>query len=286
MIKKAVVLCGGLGTRFLPISKSVPKEMMPLLDKPIIQVLLEELRDAGIEQVMIILGRGKEALCNHFDRNIEIEQRIKDNIELFKKDQSSLNIVEITYRRCLEPRGTADALNMAKNFIGNDPFVMMFGDEVLFGEKSTTQQLVSAYEKYQQTVIAVQPVDRKEVYKYGICALKEIEKGYYQVTKIVEKPKVEEAPSNISYIGGAILKPDIFDEIPNIKPNAKGEFVLTDGFAKMAQENKIFAKEIIGNRQDMGNKLGFIKANVEAGLLDNEISTELKNFLKSICQRL
>lgn len=282
MIKKAVILCGGLGTRLLPYTKSIPKEMIPILDKPILQILLEELKDAGIEKALIILGRNKECIQNHFDKNIELENALKNKADLLKKAKGTENIIDITYKRCLEPKGTANALESAKDFVGNDTFLMLFGDELMKSKISVIKQLSKAYKKCKNNIISVQKVDKIAAHKYGIIQPLDLGGGLYKVLDFVEKPKESEAPSNISYLGAAILKKQIFDEIKKIAPDKNGFYNITDAYKELIKQEKLYAYEIEGERFDTGNKFGFVKANIAYGLADAEIDKQLKEYIISL----
>lgn len=282
MIKKAVILCGGLGTRLLPYTKSIPKEMLPILDKPILQILLEELKSAGIQSVMIIIGRNKECISNHFDKNIELELALKNNEILLKKLNDTETIMDITYKRCIEPKGTAYALNCAKDWVKNDSFVMLFGDELMKADVSAVKQLLKAYRKCKNNTISVQKVDRKEVYKYGIIDPEDLGGGMYKILDFVEKPKVNEAPSNISYLGAAVFKKEIFDEIKNVQPDKNGCYQIADALKSLIKQDKLYAVEIKGDRFDTGNKFGFVKANIAYGLSDPDINKDLKEYIVSL----
>ena len=288
-VSKAVILCGGLATRFLPISKSIPKEMLPLLDKPVLQIIVEDLVKAGIKDIFILLGRGKECIPNHFDRNIELEQRLieTNKTEMLKVLEHSNNLANIVYRRQDEPRGTGYGVELARSFVGDDPFVFMFGDEVMFCDgQNIVEQLLETFEKENKNVIAVKEVPMSEVYRYGIIEKgKQIEKGY-DVKQIVEKPRVDEAPSNISYIGPAVLMNNVFnalDEMPLIKGKEK---VLTDAFDILAKEGKLCARLVEGERHDIGNKFGFVKANIYACLRDEEYKKDIQELILKLADEI
>ena len=288
-VTKAVVLCGGLATRFLPISKSVPKEMLPLLDKPILQIIVEDLAKAGIKDILVIVGRGKECILNHFDKNVEIEQRLIETNKLdeLAQVQKTYNLANILFKRQLEPKGTGYCVEIAKSFVGDDPFVVMFGDEVMFCEKENAiEQLLQTFEKEQLSTIAVKQVPMEEVYKYGIIQKGDKIEDGYKVEKIVEKPKVSEAPSNISYIGPAVLTNEIFDKLKIMKVEEGKEKILTDAFDLLARENKLCARMIEGDRHDMGNKFGFVKANIYACLNDENYSKDMKNLICELADKL
>ncbi len=287
MIKKAVILCGGNGTRFLPVTKSLPKEMLPLLDKPILQTIVEDLKNAGISDVLIILNKNKDIIKTHFSENKELEMSlIKDNkFSLLEKLKSLNNIANISYAYQNEQLGTGDALLYAKEFAGNGPFLLMYGDEVMFHKsKSMPHQLIECFEKYNKNVISVQFCDKKEVYKYGIIKPQKIDSTTYTVIDLIEKPSIQNAPSNICFLGASVLTHEIFDELEKIKSklNKNSELPLTDALLNLINKNKVIAKLINGRRIDVGNKLGFVKANIYAGLNDPEICNDLKTFLKTI----
>lgn len=287
MIKKAVILCGGMATRFLPISKSIPKEMFPLLDKPILQVLIEDLKKAGIEDVIIVLGRGKECIMRHFDHNIELEQRLKesgklDYLEIATKPNKLVNMY---YTMQDEPKGTGHAIKLVRSFVGKDPFVLLFGDEVMLCDgKNEIEQLIENYNKYKTTVMAVQKCRWEDTYKYGIIKPKTLEDGVYSVLDMVEKPKVEDAPSNIVYLGPAILTSEIFDKLDLCEEVEGKELYLTDAFCKLAKENKLYAQEINGKRFDMGNKFGFVQANIVACLNDENFKKDMKEYILTLAK--
>lgn len=288
-VKKAVVLCGGLATRFLPISKSVPKEMFPILDKPILQVIVEDLAKAGITDIFILVGRGKECILNHFDKNVELEQRLiaTNKLEFLEKVREPNNLANIVYKRQIEPKGTGFGIEQAKSFVGDDPFVLMFGDEVMFcDEKNVVEQLIETYEKEQKNVIAVKEVPMEEVYRYGIIDKGEKIENGYNVKGIVEKPKVEEAPSNISYIGPAILTKDVFPALDKLEVIEGKEKILTEAFAFLCEDDNLCARFIEGDRHDLGNKFGFVRANIYACLRDEEFKDEMKKLIKDLAETL
>lgn len=289
MIKKAVVLCGGLATRFLPISKSIPKEMLPILDKPIMQVVLEDLKQAGITDVLLIIGRNKECIVNHFDRNVELEQRLieTNKMDYLRKVTELNGFMNIYALRQVEPKGTGHCIKMAKAFVDGSPFVLMFGDEVLFNDgKNVVEQLIQNYDKYNKSVIATQSVDRSEVYRYGIISFKDKKDGAFFVDDMVEKPSIEKAPSTESYLGPAILTNDVYTYLDNMVAQQGKELVLTDALRLMAKEDLLMAQNIDGDRHDIGNKFGLVKVNVCAGLKDPEICEDVKKFILETAKKL
>lgn len=285
MINKAVILCGGLATRFLPFSKSVPKEMLPILNKPILQLLIEDLHKAGITQVLIVTSRNKEAITKFFDRNVELENRLIETNKEYLLDSTyyAYKLVDVYIKQQGEVKGTGYGVKLAKNWVGNEPFIMTYGDEILFNNnKNVFEQLIDAYNRNKKTVIAVQKCPKDEVYKYGIIDYdKKIGKDY-TVKRIIEKPKVEDAPNDISYIGPSVITSEIFDEIDKLKVKPNEEIVLTNAFDLLAQKNRVVACEIDGERHDLGNKLGFLKANIYAGLKDKDIKDDLKYYLMNL----
>lgn len=289
MVKKAVILCGGMATRFLPISKSIPKEMLPILDTPVVGRIVNELNDVGVEECLIIIGRNKECLVNYFDRNTEMEQRLKSKKNFAQlKRENTLGHMQICFKRQVNAKGTGHAISLAQNFVGKDPFILMFGDEVVFHENSYAQQLIDVFEKYNQNVVAVKKVDRKECFKYGMMKINE--NG--TLNEIVEKPKLENCPSDICYLGGAVFTHDIMKCIKAICNTQKAilkkqfkcskcminenyyavgkkeitEISITDAINLLAKNNTVRLAEIKGMRVDVGNAVGFVEANIYAGL--------------------
>jgi len=282
MIKKAVVLCGGLATRLLPITKSIPKEMMPVLNKPILHYILEDLVDNGIEDCIIVIGRGKECIENYVDRNVELELRLKENNKLQELDMVNefLDKINITFVRQIDAKGTGYALKRCQHLLKNDNFLLVFGDELMFND-STPKQLISAFNKTQKSTISLKKVPMSDVSKYGIVQVEETKEGL-KVHSIVEKPKVEEAPSNVAILGRYIITPEIFTELEQTTPGAGGEIQLTDALVRLAQKQCIYAYDFIGRRYDVGNKEGFLEATVEFALKREDLRDEFLAYLKSL----
>lgn len=288
MIEKAVILCGGLATRFLPISKSIPKEMMPVLNKPVLQILMEDLKKAGIKEVLIINGRNKETIVRHFDRNFELETILQERgkLDLLEEELYPATMLDIYYKQQMQAKGTGDAVKKAQKWLNNEPFLMMFGDELLFNkDKNIVEQLVESYNQHKTSIIAVQQVPKSEVYRYGIIDINKKVGNDYIINDIIEKPKVEDAPSDISYLGPAILTNEIFNEIDALPIEEGKEIVLTNAFRSLAKCGKIIAREIQGERHDLGNKFGFLKANIYAGLNDSDIKEQTIALLKDIIKK-
>ncbi|MCL2771150.1 MAG: UTP--glucose-1-phosphate uridylyltransferase, partial [Firmicutes bacterium] len=282
-VKKAVVLCGGLASRFLPISKAVAKEMLPILDKPIIHIIVEELKKAGIEEVLIILGRGKSAMEEYFDKNPEIETRLEktNHTSLLEKTKETYNLLPIYFLRQIDARGTGYAFSLAKKWCDEEAVLMTFGDEVVFhkdNQPNIYQQTIDVFSKTNKNVLAVSAVKKEDVIKYGI-----IKPGQsIEVLGIVEKPTKETAPSNLSFIGTAVLKPEVFDVLEKIIKDdiTKLEYGITDAIDILAKKNQVVAKRILGKRFDTGSPLGLVKANIYAAMQDSKYKKELKEFLR------
>lgn len=252
-------MCGGLGTRFLPISKSIPKEMLPAINKPIIQYVVEEIAEAGIKDILIVVGRGKESIIDHFDKNIEVEEQMKKtrNGAALAELNKLTNMANIHFIRQIEPRGTGHAVLCAKTFVGENPFLLHYGDELFVANPSRTQQLIESFYKTGTSVIAVKEVKRAEVNRYGI--VKPIYQDVIKIEEIVEKPEIEQAPSNLAYIGSAILEPQIFEYIHT--ECGREEQGIIDAFNMMAKEKALYAADIKGIRFDIGTPKGLIEVN-------------------------
>lgn len=287
-IRKAVIPAAGLGTRFLPATKAMPKEMLPIVDKPTIQYIVEEAVQSGIEEILIITGKSKRAIEDHFDRSLELE------IELEKKQEEELlalvkgisNLADVYYVRQKEAKGLGHAIYCAKAFVEQEPFAVLLGDDVVYTEKTPClKQMIEVYEKHRCSVLGVQAVDEKDVHKYGIVDGKKVEDKLYEVKDLVEKPNLEHAPSNIAILGRYIITSDIFKILENTKPGKKGEIQLTDALRELATKELMYAYEFEGLRYDVGDKLGFLQATVEFALrredLKDDFLAYLKDFLKA-----
>ena len=273
MITKAVVLCGGLGTRFLPISKSIPKEMLPVINKPIIQYVVEELASAGIKNILIVVGRGKDSIAEHFDKNIEVEERLKktEGTKALEELDKLASLAHIHFIRQIEPLGTGHAVLCAKHFVGKDPFLLHYGDELFVAEPSRTLQLIKEFERVKLPVVAAYEVDKTEVFKYGIIkgrapsnlvklqVLNSIKKQSIEVEEIIEKPKEQDAPSNLAFIGSAILTSEIFKYISVSQERI--EYGIIDALNILADKKALYAINTKGMRLDVGSPKGLIEAN-------------------------
>ncbi|MCY9588931.1 UTP--glucose-1-phosphate uridylyltransferase [Paenibacillus chitinolyticus] len=288
-IKKAIIPAAGLGTRFLPATKAQPKEMLPIVDKPTIQYIVEEAIASGIEDILIISGRGKRAIEDHFDKSFELEETLeqKGKLEDLKQIQAISNLANIHYVRQKEPKGLGHAILCAKSFIGQEPFAVLLGDDIVQAETPCTAQLIEVYEKYKSTVVGVQWVADKDVNKYGIVdAGKEIvDRHVIPVRSLVEKPQPSEAPSNYAIMGRYILTPEIFNILETQQPGAGGEIQLTDAIRRLNENRPTFAYEFEGIRYDVGDKLGFIKATIDFALQRPDLSSDLYRYIREIYEK-
>ena len=283
-VKKVVIPAAGLGTRFLPSTKAQPKEMLNIFNKPSIQYIVEEAVNAGIEDILIILGRNKESIENHFDKSYELENKLieKGNNKILEDIKKISNLGNIYYARQKEPLGLGHAIYCAKSFVGNEPFAVMLGDDIIESKKPCIQQLIEKYEELDSSIIGVQEVDKKEVNKYGIVKGEKLNDRLYRVENLVEKPKVQEAPSNVAIIGRYVISPAIFEILETTEPGAGNEIQLTDGLKKLSKHDDVYSYIFEGKRYDIGNKLGYLKATVEFALGDEELGNVFKEYLKNI----
>lgn len=286
-VKKAIIPAAGLGTRFLPATKAMPKEMLPIVDKPTIQYIIEEAVASGIEDIIIVTGKGKRAIEDHFDNSFELEQNLieKGKFELLSEVQKSSQMADIHYIRQKEPKGLGHAIWCARKFIGNEPFAVLLGDDIVQAEKPCLKQLIEQYERYQASVLGVQKVPMEEVSRYGIVNGNEIGERFFSVNNLVEKPKMEEAPSNLAIMGRYILNPRIFDILGEQGPGAGGEIQLTDAIAGLNRYETVYAFDFEGTRHDVGEKLGFIQTTIEFALQKEELRSDLLNYLSAVLDR-
>lgn len=288
-VKKAIIPAAGLGTRFLPATKAQPKEMLPIVDKPTIQYIVEEAVASGIEDIIIISGRGKRAIEDHFDTSYELETKLAERgkYELLEQVQSISNLANIHYIRQKEPRGLGDAIYCANRFIGNEPFAVLLGDDIVVSDEPCTKQLIRVYEEYGTSVVGVQPVPREDVSKYGIIQPKSNDQSDIQeVETLVEKPSMDEAPSNLAIMGRYVLTPAIFPILANLSTGKGGEIQLTDGLKQLNEKEKVLAYNFKGKRYDVGDKLGFVQATIEFALNRSDLRYEVKQFMEQSLAKL
>ncbi|HCT3223159.1 TPA: UTP--glucose-1-phosphate uridylyltransferase GalU [Staphylococcus aureus] len=283
-IKKAIIPAAGLGTRFLPATKAMPKEMLPILDKPTIQYIVEEAARAGIEDIIIVTGRHKRAIEDHFDSQKELEMVLKekDKSELLEKVQYSTELANIFYVRQKEQKGLGHAISSARQFIGNEPFAVLLGDDIVESEVPAVKQLIDVYEETGHSVIGVQEVPEADTHRYGIIDPLTKNGRQYEVKKFVEKPAQGTAPSNLAIMGRYVLTPEIFDYLKTQKEGAGNEIQLTDAIERMNNDNQVYAYDFEGERYDVGEKLGFVKTTIEYALKDDSMREELTRFIKEL----
>jgi UTP--glucose-1-phosphate uridylyltransferase len=286
-VRKAIIPAAGLGTRFLPATKAMPKEMLPIVDKPTIQYIVEEAIESGIEDIIIVTGKGKRAIEDHFDHSFELEQNLfeKGKFELLDKVQKSSKLVDIHYIRQKEPKGLGHAIWCARKFIGDEPFAVLLGDDIVRSEKPCLKQLMDQYDRYNASILGVQTVADQEVSRYGIVNGNMIAERFYSVNSLVEKPKQEEAPSNLAILGRYILNPKIFEILETQGPGAGGEIQLTDAIARLNDFEVVFAYEFEGKRYDVGEKMGFIQTTIEFALQREDLRSGLLNYLSNILDK-
>lgn len=284
-IRKAIIPAAGLGTRFLPATKAQPKEMLPIVDKPTIQYIIEEAVASGIEEILIITGRSKKCIEDHFDKSVELELELEKSgkEEMLKMVREISDMVDIHFIRQKEPMGLGHAISCAKTFVGNEPFAVLLGDDIVYNEgKPCLKQLIDCYDEYKTSVLGVQTVEAKDVNKYGIVNGIHIEDRVYKVKGLVEKPPVEEAPSNVAILGRYIITPQIFKILEETKPGKGGEIQLTDALLKLIDEEAMYAYDFEGTRYDVGDKLGFLKATVEYALRREDLRDGFIEYLNTL----
>lgn len=282
-VKKAIIPAAGLGTRFLPATKAQPKEMLPIVDKPTIQYIIEEAIASGIEEILIITGRNKKCIEDHFDKSVELEIELEKSgkSELLELVQDISGMVDIHYIRQKEPRGLGHAIHCAKTFVGNEPFAVLLGDDVVDADKPCLKQLIDCYDEYKTSILGVQEVQIENVNKYGIVNGIHIEDRVYKVKDLVEKPSVEEAPSNVAILGRYIITPAIFGILENTAPGKGGEIQLTDALKTLIKQEAMYAYTFEGKRYDVGDKLGFLEATVEYALKREDLRDSFIDYLNS-----
>lgn len=287
-VRKAIIPAAGLGTRFLPATKAMPKEMLPIVDKPTIQYIVEEAVASGIEDIIIVTGKGKRAIEDHFDYAPELEKNLleKEKYDLLERVQYSTNLADIHYIRQKEPKGLGHAVWCARNFIGNEPFAVLLGDDIVQSETPCLKQLMNIYEETHSSVIGVQSVPNEETHRYGIIDPSVQEGRRYKVENFVEKPAKGTAPSNLAIMGRYILTPEIFMFLEQQQKGAGGEIQLTDAIQRLNQIQRVFAYDFEGTRYDVGEKFGFVKTTIEFALQREDLHDDMLDYLTSLVSKL
>lgn len=288
-VRKAVIPAAGLGTRVLPATKVMPKEMLPIVDKPAIQYIVEEAAASGIEDILIITNRGKGLLEDHFDRAPELERRLSGDPAkeaILNQVVGISKLANIFYVRQKETKGLGHAIGCAREFVGDEPFAVLYGDDVILGEDPACGQLMRAYEQFGSGVVGVKEVSREAIRKYSSLKVEHIQDNYFRCTDMVEKPQPGQEFSLYSILGRCVLPPEIFDILDNTPPGAGGEIQLTDAMATLARRDGMTAVDFTGTRYDMGNKLGIMQASVEVALRHPEIGKDFRAYLKELCKTL
>ncbi len=282
-VRKAIIPAAGLGTRFLPATKAQPKEMLPIVDKPTIQYIIEEAVASGIEEILIVTGRNKKCIEDHFDRSVELELELEksNKDEMLEMVKEISDIADIHYIRQKEPKGLGHAILCARAFVGDEPFAVLLGDDVVDSEVPCLKQLMDCYDEYKTSILGVQTVPKDDVNKYGIVDGLHIEDRVYKVKNLVEKPAIEEAPSNVAILGRYIITPQIFNILEETKPGKGGEIQLTDALETLISQEAMYAYNFEGKRYDVGDKLGFLQATVEFALKREELREPFMNYLEN-----
>lgn len=288
-IKKAILPVAGFGTRFLPATKAQPKEMLPVVDKPAIQYLVEEAVASGIEEIIFVTGRGKRSIEDHFDYSFELEHNLveKNKTDLLREVRKISEMAKFSYVRQPNPLGDGHAIACASHLVGDEPVLIMFGDCLYDAVTPPAKQLIDVYDKYGDSVIGLAEVPKKEVDKFGVIGGVKLSRDIYEIKKIVEKPKPDKAPSNLAAVGKYIITPEIFKILNNMKSDKSGEIRLADAFAIMLEKNKpVYGKKLEGEWLDTGDKFNFIKATIKLGLKNKEVGARLKKYLRDLSKEL
>lgn len=287
-IRKAIIPAAGLGTRFLPATKAMPKEMLPIVDKPTIQYIIEEAVASGIEDIIIVTGKGKRAIEDHFDSSFELEYNLaeKHKWKLLDEVRRPSEMADIHYIRQKEPKGLGHAIWCARKFIGDEPFAVLLGDDIVESKVPCLQQMIHIFDRYQQPVVGVKQVPWDEVHRYGIVEGRQVENSLVQATRLVEKPAREEAKSNLAIMGRYILTPQIFEMLGEQSVGVGGEIQLTDALFRLGEANPILAYEFEGDRHDVGEKLGFIETTIHYALQHDEIKDDVLAYMKKVIKQM
>jgi UTP--glucose-1-phosphate uridylyltransferase len=283
-VRKAVIPAAGFGTRFLPVTKSVPKEMLPIVDKPVIYHVVAAAVASGIDQIVLVTGSNKKALEDFFDTNFELEHTLEKTgkTKMLEELRAITSMAEIIYVRQHLPLGNGHAVLAARHVVGDEPFAVLWGDDIIVGDPPVPRQLLDVYERFDGPVIGVRPVPEADFGKYGMLGVEEIEAGVYRAHSVVEKPEPGKSPSNLAQIGGFILTPDIFDILAETREGTGGEIYLADALVKLMQVRPVYAYEFDGHRYDAGNKLDYLRANVEFALADPDLGDEFRRYLAGL----
>ncbi|MFC5447347.1 UTP--glucose-1-phosphate uridylyltransferase GalU [Paenibacillus aestuarii] len=283
-VRKAIIPAAGLGTRFLPATKAMPKELLPIIDKPTIQFIVEEAVASGIEDIIIVTGKGKRSLEDHFDNAFELEYHLqqKGKLNMLEKVQKPSQLIDIHYIRQKEPRGLGHAIWCARKFINDEPFAVLLGDTFVQSTVPCLKQMMDYYDRYKTSIIGVQPVNPKDVSNYGIIDGQLLQDQFYNITKLVEKPKPQDAPTNLAVIGRYILTPAIFDILENLEPGVGEEIQLTDALSKLNEQEAMHAYEVCGTWHDVGDHLGYVKATLALALQREDLRKDVLDYIRFI----
>ena len=286
-VRKVVIPAAGLGTRFLPATKSQPKEMLPIVDKPAIQYVVEEAVRAGIRDILIITGRGKRTIEDHFDRSFELEAELADKgkDDLLEQMRAIADIADIHYVRQGEAMGLGHAVGVARQHVGNEPFVVMLGDDIMYDESTVLKEMLGIYGRYGRSVVALKEVARNEVSSYGCVRPEAVEEGLVRLLEVVEKPDPDDAPSNLAVMGRYVFTPEIFDAIDRLEPGTGGELQLTDAIGTLINEQTVYGYVFESGRYDIGNKLDYLRATVELALEREDVGPAFRSFLAELVER-
>jgi UTP--glucose-1-phosphate uridylyltransferase len=286
-VTKAVIPAAGLGTRFLPATKATPKEMLPVVDKPAIQYVVEEAVRAGINDILIITGRGKRAIEDHFDRNFELEYILErtGKDDLLKEVQASTELADIHYVRQTDPLGLGHAVSVAREHVGTEPFAVLLGDDIMVDESRLLRSMLDVHERYGRSVLALKEVSPDEISAYGCVAPEEVEQELVRVRSIVEKPKKDVAPSNLAVIGRYVFTPEIFEALDRIEPGAGGELQLTDAIGLLNETQTVYGRVFQTGRYDIGQKIDFLRANIELALARDDLGPELEQIIVDLVRK-
>lgn len=285
-VRKAIIPAAGLGTRFLPATKAQPKEMLPIVDKPTIQYIIEEAVASGIEDIIVVTGRNKRSIENHFDRSIELELELERSgkEDMLKLVRDISEMANLHYIRQKEPRGLGHAILAASHFVGDEPFAVLLGDDVVVSKKPCLKQMLEVYNEYQTSILGVQTVAHESVNRYGIVDGHLVDDRVYKVDDMIEKPDMDDAPTDVAVLGRYIITPQIFSLLETQEVGKDGEIQLTDALRRLAKEQPVYAYEFKGHRYDVGTKTGFIQANIEFALRDDSLKNEMKAYLNALHQ--